>query len=184
MANDVKDFGDYEVKSVKSFVGNEGYGFNANLYRNGKKIGFCYDDAGGGGMHPIQWVGTPRSHDDKEGWEKWRKFRDEEQRLLNEHIKSLPKVQAHGMELTIDESWFVTELVTKWETERDIKKLQKKCATKTLFRHSKCKVGGYMIMSAICDEKMRAKLKADYGEDVEIFNDVLAEGKLPSVFQI
>jgi len=170
MANDVKDFGDYEVKSVKSFVGNEGYGFNANLYRNGKKIGFCVDDAGGGGMFPIHW---DKNVD-----------RQEEQRLLTAHIKGLPKVQAHGMELTIDESWFVTELVTKWETERDIKKLQKKCATKTLFRHSKCKVGGYMIMSAICDEKMRAKLKADYGEDVEIFNDVLAEGKLPSVFQI
>ena len=170
MANDVKDFGNYEVKSVKSFMGREGHGFNCTLYRNGKKIGECIDDASGGEMYPIHWVSGVDAR--------------EEQRLLNEHIKSLPKVQAHGMELTINEGWFVTELVTKWETERDIKKLQKKCATKTLFRHSKCKVGGYMIMSAICDEKMRAKLKADYGEDVEIFNDVIAEGKLPSVFQI
>lgn len=185
MGNDVQDFGDYAVKSVKSFVGNEGYGFNANLYRNGKKIGFCYDDAGGGGMHPIDWLGTPNSHDDKDGWEKWRKFRDEEQRLLDLHIAGLPKVESEHCDggLTVDESWFVTELVSKWERERDMKKLLKQCKTKTLFRHSKCKFGGYVIMSAICDEKTRAKLKKDYGEDVEIFNDVLDAGKIPSVFQ-
>lgn len=38
----------YEVKNVKSFIGREGYGFNASLYRDGKKVAFVYDMADGG----------------------------------------------------------------------------------------------------------------------------------------
>ena len=36
------DFGDYSVKNIKSFIGMEGYGFNANLYRGKKKIAFLF----------------------------------------------------------------------------------------------------------------------------------------------
>lgn len=182
MSKYVKDFGNYSVKNVKSFMGREGMGFNCNLYRNGKKVGFCMDDASGGGMHPIDWVGTPSTHGDSEGWDKWRSFRDEEQRLLSEHIKSLPKVNSHGMELEIDEGWFVNELVSEWEQQRDIRKIKKQCQGKTLFRHSGCSFGGYVIMSSIFNDQVRESLKKKYGEDVEIFNDVMAEGKLPSVF--
>jgi len=38
----------YSVKSIKRFIGMEGYGFNANLYLNNNKIAFVYDDASGG----------------------------------------------------------------------------------------------------------------------------------------
>jgi hypothetical protein len=90
MADYIKDFGDYSVKNVKNFMGREGYGFNCTLYRNGKKVGTCIDDASGGGMYPVDW---DRKVD-----------RKEEQRLLNEHIKSLPKIQySSERELTVDE---------------------------------------------------------------------------------
>ena len=38
----------YSLKSLKTFEGRRGYGFNATLYKDGKKIGTCMDagDAG------------------------------------------------------------------------------------------------------------------------------------------
>lgn len=44
----------YTVKGVKSFRGNEGYGFNATLYKDGKAIAFVYDDANGG-CYSYEW---------------------------------------------------------------------------------------------------------------------------------
>lgn len=44
----------YTVKGVKSFRGNEGYGFNATLYKDGKAIAFVYDDANGG-CYMYEW---------------------------------------------------------------------------------------------------------------------------------
>lgn len=38
----------YTVKGIKIFVGNEGQGFNATLYRDGRAVAFVYDDASGG----------------------------------------------------------------------------------------------------------------------------------------
>lgn len=44
----------YTVKNVKTFIGNEGQGFNANLYRDGIKVAFVFDDANGGD-YSYQW---------------------------------------------------------------------------------------------------------------------------------
>lgn len=38
----------YSLKAIKTFLGQEGYGFSANIYLNKKKIGFVYDNADGG----------------------------------------------------------------------------------------------------------------------------------------
>ena len=38
----------YTVKAIKTFIGMEGHGFNADLYLNNNKIAFVYDDASGG----------------------------------------------------------------------------------------------------------------------------------------
>lgn len=35
----------YEVKNVETFMGTEGYGFNCNLYQDGKKIAEDVDTA-------------------------------------------------------------------------------------------------------------------------------------------
>ena len=41
----------YEVKSVKTFMGTEGYGYNCNLYRDGKKVAEVIDTADGGAVN-------------------------------------------------------------------------------------------------------------------------------------
>jgi hypothetical protein len=172
MANDVKDFGDYSVKNVKSFVGMEGYGFNCTLYRNGKKVGICIDDASGGGMHPIRWDQKVNAK--------------EEQRLLNKHVASLPKVKSDlgdkTMTLTIDEGWFVEELVSQYEKEREIRKVKRQCETKTLFRTADMKEGVYSYFRVPYSEKLKAHIINKYGEAVEIFNEVFEKGKVPSIF--
>lgn len=38
----------YSVKNVKTFMGTEGYGYNCNLYRDGKKVAEVVDTADGG----------------------------------------------------------------------------------------------------------------------------------------
>ena len=168
MANDVKDFGDYSVKGIKSFVGHDGYGFNANLYRGKKKIAFCFDDARGGEVD-IQWLDG---------------YHGVEAQLLQTHVDSLPLAESGfgGMlPLKIDTGWFVTELVTKWEEERDLRKMQKQCKTKTLFRQADSKSNSYFVISAPLTDELRTRLKAKHGEDIEIFNDVFAKGEIPSV---
>ena len=45
-----------QIKHMKTCIGREGYGFNASLYVDGKKIAFIMDDANGG----------PEDGDDKE----------------------------------------------------------------------------------------------------------------------
>lgn len=38
----------YTVEKVKTFIGNEGYGFNAELHYRGRKVAFVIDSADGG----------------------------------------------------------------------------------------------------------------------------------------
>jgi len=169
--NDVKDFGPYSVKNVKSFMGHEGMGFNCTLYRNGKRVGTCLDDAGGGDMYPISWLSTVD--------------RKEEQRLLDAHLKTLPKVKSsYGdkkMELTIDEGWFVTELVNNWEKDKEVRKIQRQCQTKTLFRQPDMNKGAYYVSNILFSKNVGQNLRKKYGEDIEIFNEVFEKGELPSV---
>jgi hypothetical protein len=46
----------YTVKNVKTFMGTEGYGYNCNLYRDGKKVAEVIDAADGGSVN-FYWVG-------------------------------------------------------------------------------------------------------------------------------
>tara|TARA_R110000824_G_scaffold201667_1_gene385731 strand:- start:6134 stop:6691 length:558 start_codon:yes stop_codon:yes gene_type:complete len=169
--NDVKDFGKYTVKNVKSFMGREGYGFNCSLYRDGKKVGSCIDDAGGGGMYPIDWdMKIDRKH---------------EQTLFDAHIKSLPAVASSfgkkDMTLTIDEGWFVTELVNKWEQGKEVRKVKRKCAQKTLYRTLDQNDGSYFVSNILFSPEVGRKLRAKYGDKIEIFNEVFEKGSIPSV---
>ena len=52
-----------EVKNTKSFVGQEGHGFNADLYLGRVKLAFVIDDASGGPVD-FQWYGKTREEQD------------------------------------------------------------------------------------------------------------------------
>jgi len=189
--NDVKDFGDYSVKNVKSFRGHDGYGFNANLYRGNKKVAFLLDEAHGGEVD-IDWLAPiPKNENEyaskeakDKAWAKYRRIRDEESGLLDAHVKTLPKVKSSfgdGMELTIDAGWFVTELVTEWEKGKELRKYQRQCSTKTLFSTSDQNKGEFFVLKQAFGEKVKTYIETKYGKDVEIFNEIFEQGKIPSV---
>lgn len=96
----------YTVKGVKNFRGNEGYGFNATLYRDGKAIAFVIDDANGG-CYSYEWK-------DKA-----------EEAILDAYVKTLPTRHEYGMDLTVDADWFVSDLVDDFNLEKDAAKLTK-----------------------------------------------------------
>jgi len=126
----------YIVKNVKTFIGIEGQGFNASLYRNGKKVAFVIDSANGGNFNF--------------SWEDWKKPKVDinittdngkphtfkgtpEEKIFYEFIETLPKEKnsyfPDGMKINPD--IFISELVEKFEEERYIKRNLK---TKYLFQ--------------------------------------------------
>ena len=171
MSISVTNFGEYTVKNVKSFMGREGLGFNCNLYRKNKKVAFCFDDAGGGDAC-INWI---------EGG-----YDGEESQLLKKHIATLPAIKSEYTDqfLTISMDWFVTDCVSKWEQNRDIRKMKRQCQTKTLFKASKYKNRQYTILNVPYSNSTKQRIQDKYDKDVEIFNDVLAKGDIPSVLYI
>lgn len=99
-----------QLKAVKTFVGHDGYGLNANLYLNNKKVAFVLDE-GCGGELDIQFF-------DKEK-------RDEVFAIANRYYKKYPKF------LLYDADWakliqLVEELYALHETEKYFKKMNKK----------------------------------------------------------
>ena len=114
--NIMNDAKDWAVKNVKSFVGNEGYGFNASVYYKGKRVALAYDDASGGPV-VVQWS-------DKAA-----------EQALQTHLKTLPEVPYdYGVvrgAYKVDEGMFVVRLVDRYEED---KQLKRHCKTKTLFR--------------------------------------------------
>lgn len=100
----------YSVKGVKFFRGNEGYGFNATLYRDGKAIAFVYDDATGGML----------------GWE-WRKDVDvkAEEALLKAHVAALPPISGCGVSIPVDVDLYVDGLVQDAQLLKDAQKFIK-----------------------------------------------------------
>lgn len=167
-----KQAGPYSVKNVKLFNGLEGQGFNCNLYRDGKKIGLCIDDAGGGPMHSIQWEPTVLGR--------------VEQGLLDSHIKTLPAekcyIEGKSFEIELDEGIFVSDLIHLNEREKFIRKVKRDCQTKTLFRLPNQDKSEYMTVRAEFCPKVKDAIIRRNGEGIEFFNEVLAAGEIPSVF--
>lgn len=106
----------YTVERIKSFIGREGYGFNADLYRGETHVAFIIDDASGGCLD-IQWVDGP-SH------------KSEEAAKLQKYVKTLPHVNFEGMSLEVDMDIFLGGLVSDALLVKD---LRSKMRGKVLF---------------------------------------------------
>lgn len=162
------NFGEYSVKNVVSFVGMDGYGFNANLYRGKKKVAFCVDDGNGGEVN-IHW---------EDG------YNGEESKLLTEFVKTIPPVPCdiEGVEsIAVDVSFFVSCLIDVYENQKLIKKLKKQCETKTLFRIPNQRSGEYFVKTLQYSPNIAQIIRSRY-PDAEIFNEVFANNKTPSIF--
>ena len=142
----------YEVKSVKGFEGRQGYGYNANLYRDGNKVAAVRDMADGAEVN-FDWVN-----------------RDEESKL-KEHIKGMT-VDVFGEVMETDIDIYVGGLVDQFEED---KKFKRTCKKKTLVVLKKHSEGQYAEFKVIYSDKVKAQLEkwaADKGEEiVEIINE-------------
>lgn len=143
---------DYSVKGVKSFIGMEGYGFNATLYRSKKKVAFVIDEAHGGD-YIYQW------------------YDKAEEKILRDYCASLPKHIAYDMEMAENPDSLIAELVDAYENN---KRLSRLCKSSTLIRLKGDKEGEYRQFKHIYDDAMKKSLKGRYGDNItEILNETI-----------
>ena len=109
----------YEVKNVKTFIGMEGYGFNTNLYCDGKKVAFVIDSAHGG-CYDYEWVN------------------DAARVKAEAYVKTLPGVEMYGTKLEMDMDIFMSELIDAYEEKKRIAKMKK---TRVVFKTLDCGPG-------------------------------------------
>lgn len=137
---------DYNVKGVKSFLGREGYGFNAILYRGKTKIAFVIDDANGGCYH-YDW------------------YDKTEDARLREHCDSLPKQTIYDTEISVDPDMLMSELVDKFENDKRFSRL---CKNSTVFRLKGDPKDGYQVYKKVpYNEAMKKLLVEKYGDTIE-----------------
>lgn len=141
----------YTVNKLRSYRGTEGWGFNADLMKDGHKIAFVIDSAEGG-MYSFEWV--DRKHEKE----------------MQEYVKTLPEVDTpiYG-KLKYDIDLFVAKLVDDFETE---KKLKKACRKGTLYRLKEDPPDRWRALGNKFDENVKAYLIEKYGNSIdEIVNE-------------
>lgn len=111
----------YEVKNVKSFIGREGHGFACSVYKDGKKIGEALEPADGG---PMDFRWTERISEIE----------------LEAHVLTLPKFKVFDEEFDQNIDIFITDLVSKYEFYRD---LRKRCKTQWVYKTKEGAIVGY-----------------------------------------
>jgi hypothetical protein len=127
----------FELKSVKTWQGCDGYGLSANLYVNGKKVATVLDEGNGGEMR-IDWeyvlvkengtvTGIKR---DSEG-NRMYKFPEQTQ-ILIDHVSSLGEkkwYEEDDFSVPYDTALFVDDIFNELEKQKIHKKLEKKFTT-------------------------------------------------------
>ena len=109
----------YTVKSVKTFHGHDGYGWECNLYNDKQKIATVVEDGYGGELKfywtkaTVPTANTTRST-------------NVDKLELESFCKTLPKWDCIGKMIHTDKEIFVDSLVQAKLTEGDVKKLLKK----------------------------------------------------------
>lgn len=153
----------YTIKGVKSFMGREGYGFNCDLYRNGKKIAFVRDMADGGETR-FEWVNPQNrlSVASKVVGATLTENLHVEEILLRDHISTIEEFKDGGK---CDMDCFVAGLVDDYE---NAKKEKAKCKKNILFRSSD---GNLYSVKGVFNEEAKKVLLARYPDIVEFVNE-------------
>ncbi|MDF2879963.1 MAG: hypothetical protein K0R54_520 [Clostridiaceae bacterium] len=99
-----------ELKGFKEFEGHDGYGFNANLYYNGKKVAHCHDDACGGCLDIIWFIDADK--------------REDVFKSIKEYYTKYPAYMLHENDYGITEQ-FINEFVGILRFEKWYKKMLK-----------------------------------------------------------
>ena len=170
----------YTVNGIKTFRGHDGYGYNCNILKNGKKIAQVLEDGWGGGLQ-IDWldnktqaVVTNRTYDDKEVT-----FNGTvEQALFYAEVMKLPKLPARdgfeemhtSVDIVIDE--MVNDATAIKKILADLKK-------KITVQCNDGKLLTWKITPAHTEPVLRTHILTKY-PDGKIMNDLPVE----EVFQI
>lgn len=146
----------YTVRNVRNFRGMEGEGFNATLYRDGRRIAFLVDDASGGEIR-IQWA-DPHT-------------RDKEEICLLEFLKTLPKERSESVEYSVSPDMFIATLVDEASNESRLRRLFR---TQTLFRLKNDKTDGdkWRVLNTPFFPSAKGQLLKMYGDRlVRVLNE-------------
>lgn len=154
----------YSVKSVKSFMGHEGYGFNCTLCKDGRKVASVINQGDGG--------------------EPYFYFENKEvEKALYAFVKTLPKRQTEfprgdgskeKFEYTEDIGTFVAGLIDEWDY---LKRMKRMCKTKTVFRLDDTEEDRVQVIDEPYNASIKSFLDKKYGKRVvEIVNETIAKG--------
>ena len=136
----------FQVKGVKTFTGREGYGINANLYYENKKVAFLLD-SGNGGCLDIDW--NWGSKDDKPYVPAIVK---EAKLYLESLVNTLPKKSMWG-EYDFDDEGIMNALVDDYLAKQDFKK----CLNKVSVLTDKNQIGSYKAKASDLDKTFNFK---------------------------
>lgn len=132
------------VKNVKSFEGNEGIGFSATLYIDGKRAGYVKDDAWGGSYD------YGLAHELLADLNRWARVKN---------------ASAYAEELDL----IVARIVEDYE---EAAKLRRLCKKKTVFQTSSQARGEYMTINRPYSPLIAEHIRSKYGQElVEIVNE-------------
>lgn len=112
-----------ELKKVKTFIGMDGYGLNADIYINGIKCYFALDEGSGGMMDFTNYARMEKNPATK-------KLIEDNCKLLDDYIATLPPEtydfggKTHTMK--VDLELFINKLVDEMLTKKNEAKFQKK----------------------------------------------------------
>lgn len=163
------------IKRFKSFRGNEGIGFNADLHFDGKKI-VEVDDAANGGEYSYYFVSqeTEQQFDvwhnslplktSKEIEAEWREILSEKTPENEAEIKRQVTKYPNGQK--IDRDIAVYDLIEDFEEERRLKRIAK---TRLIFRVKNEK--DWRSLKNPYSEAAVKWVRDKYGLDVEIYNE-------------
>jgi len=162
---------EYKVKNVKSFLGREGYGFNANLYCDNKKVAFIYDDASGAGVF-FEWIDSK-----SENVEIIRTNNNQQKVSFNgsplqadyygyledqKETEDLAKCE-YGIS-NFDDEIFANNLVNDFE---ELKQFKGWCRKKTVFRIKGDKSGEWRTVNNPFNIRVKMWIEENYGNKVE-----------------
>ena len=163
----------YEVKNVKGFMGSDCPGYNATLYRDGKKVALVIND-GSGGQETVHWydVEAPRvdfATNNYKGDSGVMRCTPE-QAMLMEHLKGKKVAQDEVMgEPEMSLGMFLAGLVDDFENNKRFKKM---CKSKTLYRVKGDKQDVYRVCHYSFNRAVKSALEMKFGDQLEvIFNE-------------
>lgn len=160
----------YTVRKVKTFLGHEGHGFNAELLRDGVPVAFVIDDANGGEPR-FDWYDRTYALvklERTDGGNPVTLKIPVEAAALHEHIKGHTRT-AYGETFPLSMDLFVGELVDDHKMAAATKR---RCKSSTCYRLVGQEPGEYMQTTVKYSKEIGDKLRAKYGDKLEcIYNE-------------